>query len=336
MSSKTYECHWKDCRREYTDLDQFKGHVMAHIDILDPVPVKDIPRYRKAGGYSIGPSDIQSSFEYLNSTQNSQPLRFASPPQFRAGLNSAANFTALGLVAQATPPITPMAPSPSLSTQVRAASSPRTLGRHPSPLSPTRGLASAFMESPIRSGSDVYHTPLIGRQTTPPPTEAEKKLLDDFIKTPTPPRPKNGEESESVNNNKRKRAAVAFEAPVTPANKKRKKNFKTPYPESGDEDEEDEIDEDEDEEGINSFIGHLSARNLTSQDQEPFTIHTQQPEGEWDDEEVNIQLPQQTEPRLEDHVDSILDDDGKYEIESQTDETTLTEDGLSFSPVVNS
>ncbi|CAG8726316.1 9310_t:CDS:2, partial [Acaulospora colombiana] len=97
MSTKTYECHWKDCRREYTDLDQFKGHVMAHIDILDPVLVKDIPRYRKAGGYSTGSSDVQSSFGYLNSTQNSQPLQFASPPQFRAGLNSAANFTALGL-----------------------------------------------------------------------------------------------------------------------------------------------------------------------------------------------------------------------------------------------
>ncbi|CAG8740434.1 4719_t:CDS:2, partial [Acaulospora colombiana] len=169
-------------------------------------------------------------------------------------------------------------------TQVRAASSPRTLGRLSSPLSPTRGLASAFMESPMHSGSDVYHTPVVGRQTTPPPTEAEKKLLDDFIKTPTPPRPTKGDDSASVNNNKRKRAAVAFEAP----------------------------------------------------DQGSFAVQTQQPEGEWEDEDVDVQLSQQRGAPLEDQVDSILDDDGKYEIESQTDETALTEDGASFSPVVNS
>jgi hypothetical protein len=182
----------------------------------------------------------------------------------------------------------------------------------------------------MQSGSDMYHTPVVGRQTTPPPTEAEKKLMDDFIKTPTPPRPKNGEES-ATTSNKRKRVAVSFETPVTPANKKRKKNVKTPYPESGEEDE-----SEEDEEGINSFIGHLSARNVTSQDQGPFTIQTQEPQADWEDEEINIHLPHATKTPLEDQVDSILDDDGKYEIDSQADEAVLTEDVVSFSPVVNS
>jgi hypothetical protein len=74
MSSILHECRWKDCRREFTNDDQFKAHVMSHLDMHDPVRVKDIPDYRRAIGYPGSTGAILASIMIFDKFSNQIPF----------------------------------------------------------------------------------------------------------------------------------------------------------------------------------------------------------------------------------------------------------------------
>lgn len=63
MSTLLFECRWADCRKEFSDKDQYKAHIKAHVDAHEPTPIRDIPNFRRAGGFSTGENFIQT-FKY--------------------------------------------------------------------------------------------------------------------------------------------------------------------------------------------------------------------------------------------------------------------------------
>lgn len=172
----------------------------------------------------IGSSALQAAFGYMD-TAESQAFKNTSPQDmFESLAQNHTHFTSLGLASQPTPPLSPVIASPSLSAQVRTVRSPiRTQ------VDPVYELSQATFSNSI---TPIEPT-LQPRLTTPPPTEAETKLMEDIIKTPTPPpyAPLSRTTTPARMQTKRKDSGVKF-AESTPAAKKRKVIPKTPYPDS--------------------------------------------------------------------------------------------------------
>ncbi|CAG7854587.1 SubName: Full=Uncharacterized protein {ECO:0000313/EMBL:CCA70531.1} [Serendipita indica DSM 11827] len=295
MATPLYECRWKNCTREFDQKELLQAHIISHIDVHEPIRLRDLHDYRKAAGESTVSS---LPFRYLG-TQTS-----LGSSQANAGLHvpdsirgsSATKFSTLGI--GMSPAFSNIPPAPSLSSQIESALASGQQGSQPMrELDPMMDLAAPF-DAGIASGTSSAVTAPMG-PSTPPPTSEEVKLMNAFTKTPTPPpsvlpaesrteADDGGSRQRTLNPTtparkavKRKNVGGVTFSEATPQYKKRKTIPKTPFPDS-----DDDADDDSETEETEARRAILEQQSSDDEEEDTFALATQIQEGYLDVEEI--------------------------------------------------